>query len=263
MQTLNIIKAGGAILEDPEKLKVFLQSFSELKGNKLLVHGGGREATELGNRLGLEAKMNQGRRITDDKYIDIVTMTYGGLINKRLVAKLQSLGANALGLTGADGNLIQSKKRPVVNGIDYGWVGDPERVNTQLISSLIENGIVPVCAPLTHDGSGHLLNTNADTIASILSTALSPLFEVHLIFAFELSGVLRDVDNPESLIQKINPSTYQQLKESKQIFDGMIPKLDNAFAAISEGVRSVKIINYNAIGNLSDPTFDTFTQIEG
>ena len=263
MEALNIIKAGGAILEDPEKLEVFLKSFSELSGNKLLVHGGGREATELGNKLGLEVKMVQGRRITDDDYIDIVTMTYGGLINKRLVAKLQGLGVNALGLTGADGNLIKSKKRPVTNGIDYGWVGDPESVNTQLISGIIQSGVVPVCAPLTHDGSGHLLNTNADTIASVLSSALSQSFEVHLIFAFELPGVMKDVNEPETLIKKINPTSYQELKESKQIFDGMIPKLDNAFAAIDKGVSSVKIINYQAIGKLSDPMFDSFTQIEG
>jgi acetylglutamate kinase len=263
MKTLNVIKAGGAILEDPKKLEAFLRNFAALDGSKLLVHGGGREATELGNKMGLEAKMIQGRRITDDDYIDIVTMTYAGLINKRLVAKLQALGTNALGLTGADGNLIRSIKRPVTNEIDYGWVGDPLEVNTDLVAKLIETDLVPVCAPLTHDGFGHMLNTNADTIASVLAKALTEYFEVHLIFAFELPGVMKDLTNNDSLIQEITPSSYQQLKEGKQIFDGMIPKLDNAFAAISKGVSSVKIVNYEAIGRLSEPNFNTFTKIVG
>jgi len=258
---LHIIKIGGAVLENAEKRAAFLASFAQLEGNKLLVHGGGRQATDLGEKMGLETRMIEGRRITDDQYIDVVTMVYGGLINKQLVAHLQALGCNALGLTGADGSVITSLKRSIRNGIDYGWVGDPQTVNVELITDLLTFNLTPVFAPLTHDGAGHLLNTNADTIASTLAIALSARFDVQLVYAFELDGVLTDIQQPDSLIHKINPASYEKLKAQGKVTDGMIPKLDNAFTAIAQGVSSVKIVKYTHIGQLHSVDFQHYTHI--
>lgn len=188
-EPLYIIKIGGAVIENPEMKQAFLDGFVALKGKKVLIHGGGRVATEIGNKLGLTANMVEGRRVTDDATIDLVTMVYGGLVNKQMVAQLQALGKNAIGLTGADANLITSSKRPVKNGVDYGWVGDPKSVNDSFAKSLIEEGAIPVIAPLTHDGNGHILNTNADTMAGTMASAMSEHYDVNLILTDRKSVV--------------------------------------------------------------------------
>ena len=261
METLNVVKIGGSVIEDPKKLDQFLESFAALNQNKILVHGGGATATEIGNKLGLEAKKIDGRRITDDDYIDIVTMVYGGLVNKKIIAKLQRYGCMALGLTGADGDYMRSMKREKTNGIDFGWVGDPINTKTYFLHKLIKDGFVPVAAPLTHDGKGHILNTNADTIASTIASALAENYEVNLIYAFELQGVLKDLNDPKSLIKSMDMKSYTTLKKSKVIVDGMIPKLDNAFDAISKGTSNVKIVKFDSIGKLDNPGFNLYTNI--
>jgi acetylglutamate kinase len=261
MKKVQVIKVGGGVLEDAAKRADFLQSFAQLEGPKILVHGGGRAATEWGNKLGVQAQMVDGRRITDDTYIDIVTMVYGGLVNKQLVAALQALGCHAFGLTGADANLILSEKRPVKNGIDFGWVGDPVSVQKDVLIDLLHKGITPVIAPLTHDGKGHLLNTNADTIAMVIAAALQSDYHVQLVYAFELAGVLEDVSNSDSLIRRIDADSFQRLKEDGKVFDGMIPKLENAFKAIRLGVSSVKIVKYDSLSQLDDAAFTAYTHI--
>jgi acetylglutamate kinase len=241
-QTLQIIKIGGNVIDNSEKLYTFLKDFSALPGAKILVHGGGKVATELAKTLGIESKMVDGRRITDIETLRVVTMVYGGLINKNIVAQLQKVNCNAIGLTGADGNFIRAKKRPVKT-IDYGFVGDldEDSVQAKNISNLIEAGFTPVFSALTHDGDGQLLNTNADTIASALAVALAGLYETTLIYCFEKKGVLRDVNDDTTLINQITPEDYMQLKNEEVIFAGMLPKLDNAFAAIRHGVKAVII----------------------
>ena len=248
-QPLNVIKIGGAVIEDPEKQQAFLDGFVALKGPKILVHGGGRIATEIGERLGMEAIMVEGRRVTDDATVDLVTMVYGGLVNKQMTAKLQSLGVNAIGLTGADGSIIRSVKRPVTNGVDYGWVGDPVEVNADFLTKMIEAGGVPVIAPLTHDGAGHILNTNADTIAGTIALAMAEFFDVNLALTFELDGVLADVNDPESLINPFKESFFIEMKESGAIHSGMIPKLENSFKALHSGVKGVRICKYDQINS--------------
>lgn len=239
---LFIIKIGGNIIDNPAALEAFLADFSKINAAKILVHGGGKIATKIGTQLGIESKYVDGRRITDDATIDLVTMVYGGLANKKIVAQLQALGTNAIGLTGADANIIPAKKRPVKT-IDYGWVGDVEPSNIQhpALYFFLENGITPVLAPLTHDGKGHILNTNADTIASSLAVALSAHFTVRLIYCFEKKGVLEDVNDDASVIRKLDRPYYRQLKEEKKLFEGILPKIDNAFAAIDAGVSQVLI----------------------
>lgn len=237
---VNVVKVGGAILEKPDYLKEFLHSFSALKGFKILVHGGGRLATDLAQTMGVETKMIEGRRVTDDEMLEIVTMVYGGLANKSIVAKLQGLGINALGLCGADANLILSHKRPV-EPINYGWVGDVDEVNAQLLFTLLQNGIIPIIAPLTHDQKGNLLNTNADTIAAEVAKAMAKIAPTQLILGFELEGVMLDPKNPNSLIHSITEQEFVKYKSDGIIVDGMIPKLTNAFSAIRSGVKSVKI----------------------
>ena len=236
---IQVIKIGGGILEDATKREAFLQEFATVEGPKVLVHGGGRLATTMADRLGVEQQMIDGRRVTDKETLDIVTMVYGGLVNKQLVASLQTLGINAIGLTGADGSWMKAVKRPIKNGIDYGFVGDVTQVNGSFLRMLIENGYVPVIAPLTFSEDGWLLNTNADTIASSTATSLAP--NSQLTFCFEKAGVLRDAEDDTSVIECITRESYKQLLADGIVSGGMIPKIDNAFAAIEHGVQSVRI----------------------
>lgn len=240
MEKLYVIKIGGNIIDDEEKLQYFLKEFSAVAHKKVLVHGGGKLATRLAADLNIPQQMIDGRRITDAETLKIVTMVYAGYINKNIVASLQSNGRNAIGLTGADGNAILAHKR-ITKNIDYGFVGDIDKVNTVLLKSLLDQDIDIVFAPITHDSKGLLLNTNADTIAQELATALSSLYEVSLIYSFEKAGVLRDANDDATLIRKINPESYTDLKNQQLIFAGMIPKLDNAFAALEKGVAEVII----------------------
>ena len=240
MEQINVIKVGGAVVEQPEYLNELLNQFAALPGHKVLVHGGGRSATRIASQLGIESKMVDGRRITDEAMLGGVTMVYGGLVNKGIVTGLQARKVNAMGLTGADMNLILSHKRPVKT-MDYGWVGDVDRVDGALLSDLIHKGIVPVVAPLTHDGQGHMLNTNADTIAGEVACALAPYFDVTLTMAFEKCGVLMDPDDADSVIPQISLEMYARLKADEVVSGGMIPKLDNAFSAIDRGVKNVII----------------------
>ena len=237
---LSIIKIGGNIIDDEAKLAAFLDVFAAIKGKKILVHGGGKLATKVAEGLGIRQQMVEGRRITDSDTLRVVTMVYAGTINKQIVAQLQALGCPAMGLTGADGNAILSHKR-VHASIDYGFVGDVDTVNTSLLTSLLLLEKVLVFAPITHDGKGQLLNTNADTIAQELARALSAGFDVSLVYSFEKSGVLLDADNDATVINRIGPAYYQELKDKQLIFAGMIPKLDNAFAALRSGVGKVII----------------------
>ncbi len=246
-QSLNIVKVGGAILEDNDSLKAFTDAFAEIKGAKLLIHGGGRSATRFASRLGIETTMVNGRRITDDAMLEVVTMVYGGDVNRRLVASLQSLSCNAIGLTGADLNLVTSRRRPPVDGIDYGNVGDVVSINSKAFKDLLSISAVPVIAPLTHDMNGHLLNTNADTMAGEIASGLAGIFDVTLTFCFEKNGVLSDSTNDDSVIPLIDRQLFARLREEKIVEGGMIPKLDNAFKAIDRGVRQVKIIHYSRI----------------
>jgi acetylglutamate kinase len=242
MKTLNIIKIGGNVIDNSENLYNFLKDFTALDGYKILVHGGGKVATQLAETLGIETQMVDGRRITDIETLRVVTMVYGGLINKNIVAQLQRFGTNAIGLTGADGNFIRTKKRPVKT-IDYGFVGDIDErsVDSEGIGKLLESGFTPAFSAITHDGEGQLLNTNADTIASALAVSLSEQFETTLIYCFEKKGVLMDINDDDSLIRDIDPVRYEELKKQQIIHSGMLPKMDNAFAAIACGVKAVII----------------------
>ena len=251
--SLNIIKVGGAIVENEESLQSLLMSLSSLKGRKILVHGGGKIATEMAARLGVETQMIDGRRITSAEMLKVVTMVYGGLVNKNLVARLQALGVNAIGLTGADLNLIMSVKRPV-QPINFGYVGDIKYVNAKALENLLESGAVPVLAPLTHDKEGSMLNTNADTIAAETAKGLAPYYDVTLVFCFEKRGVLRDADDDDSVIPSLNRSEYEALKSEGVITDGMIPKLDNAFSTVDNGVKEVIITHASSLGNLIQGT---------
>lgn len=240
MEKLTLIKVGGKIVEEPETLQQLLSDFSNIKGNKVLVHGGGRSATKIAAQLGIESKMHNGRRITDAETLKVVTMVYGGLVNKNIVAGLQALGINALGLTGADMNMMRSEKRPVKE-IDFGFVGDVKEVQSEQLAYLIGQGIVPVLAPLTHDGKGNMLNTNADTIAGEAAKALARHFDVTLVYCFEKKGVLRDENDDESVIAGMNEPLFHEYVASGVIQGGMIPKLENSFKAIAAGVKEVLI----------------------
>ena len=248
INNINIVKIGGNIIDDEIKLNQFLQDFAQLSGPKILIHGGGKIATEVAKGLGIEARLVDGRRITDAEMLKVVTMVYGGLVNKNIVAKLQAFNCNAIGLTGADANIIPAQKRPVKT-IDYGFVGDitAEKVQGQNIQLLLDNGFVPVIAPLTHDGHGHLLNTNADTIASTVAVALAQFFATNLTYCFEKKGVLASIEDENSVIPQITQESYQTLKQDGIIVQGMIPKLDNAFEAIKAGVKSVFICHADDI----------------
>ncbi|WP_199501953.1 acetylglutamate kinase [Mucilaginibacter conchicola] len=255
MQALHVIKIGGNVIDNSENLHRFLKDFTALEGHKILVHGGGKVATQISESMGIEAKMIDGRRITDIDTLRVVTMVYAGLINKNVVAQLQRYGANAIGLTGADGNMIHARKRPVKT-IDYGFVGDivENSINPENIAKLLDAGFTPVFCALTHDGEGQLLNTNADTIASAVAVALSEHYETTLVYCFEKKGVLHDINDDDSLIREINPEHYLKLKEEQIIHSGMIPKLDNAFAAISCGVKAVIIGHSDDLGQLKGNT---------
>ena len=246
-EKLTIVKVGGAVVEDEVQLAQLLKDFSAIEGRKVLVHGGGRRATQVASQLGIESKMVNGRRITDADMLGVVTMVYGGLVNKNLVARLQANGVNALGLTGADINVIRSHKRPVKDGIDYGFVGDVDQADGKMLSRLIEEGITPVMAPLTHDGEGHILNTNADTIASETAKALAPYYDVTLIFSFEKKGVLSNPDDDESVIPTITRADFIKYKADGTISGGMLPKIENALSAIDTGVERVIITLATAI----------------
>ena len=246
-QKLTIVKVGGAVVEDELQLSQLLKDFSAIEGRKVLVHGGGRKATKMAERLGIETKMVEGRRITDADMLEVVTMVYGGLVNKNLVAKLQANGVNALGLTGADANAIRSHKRPLKNGVDYGFVGDVDQADGEMLGRLIEAGITPVMAPLTHDGEGHILNTNADTIASETAKALANLYDVTLIFSFEKKGVLRNPDDDDSVIATINHADFENYKADGTISGGMLPKIENALSDVDAGVSKVIITLATAI----------------
>lgn len=263
---VTVIKVGGAVVEDEASLTKLIKQFSQLEGQKVLVHGGGRSATKMAARMGIESRMVCGRRITDDEMLNVVTMVYGGLVNKHIVAMLQANGVNALGLTGADINTIRSHRRPVKeltleDGtrqiVDFGWVGDVDEVNGEALLHLTQASMVPVIAPLTHDGKGHLLNTNADTIASQTACGLAavkdpkdagrPHCEVTLTYCFEKPGVLSNPDDDDSVISLITETSYTQLKADGIVSGGMIPKLDNAFAALRQGVSRVIITSANDI----------------
>lgn len=240
-EKITIVKVGGAVVEDEAQLSQLLKDFSAIEGRKVLVHGGGRKATKVAESLGIESKMIDGRRITDAEMLSVVTMVYGGLVNKNLVARLQANGVNALGLTGADIDVIRSHKRPLKDGVDFGFVGDVDKANGKMLSHLIEEGITPVMAPLTHDGYGHLLNTNADTIASETAKALAPYYDVTLIFCFEKKGVLSNPNDDESVIPVITRANFIIYKADGTISGGMLPKIENALSAIDAGVGKVII----------------------
>lgn len=241
-EKLSIVKIGGNIIEDETSLNAFLQLFSNIEGKKILVHGGGKRATHIASKLGIASKMIDGRRITDKETLEVITMVYGGLVNKNIVAKLQALQTNAIGLTGADINSIQSDKRPIKE-IDFGFVGDVKQVNSKGINTLIEADFTPVFCAITHDKNGQLLNTNADTIASSVAIGMSSIYKTSIYYCFELHGVLEDFNDKSSVITHINTKSYQQLLKDKIISDGMLPKLENSFNALQNGVYQVHIGN--------------------
>ncbi len=245
---VTIVKIGGNIIDDASELKQFLSDFTKIEGYKILVHGGGKSATKVAKSIGLVPQMIDGRRITDAPMLEVVVMIYAGQINKDIVAQLQANDCNAIGFSGADGNLIQSEKRnhPTIN---YGFVGDVQKVNTALLQTLISSGIVPVFCAITHDKKGQLLNTNADTIASELAIALSAIFEVTLNYCFEKPGVLYDAEDDSSVIEKMNEELYTMLKADKAIHSGMIPKLDNCFNSLSKGVQKIRIGHHSMLQN--------------
>ena len=240
---LLVVKIGGNVIDDPILLAQFLDSFAALPAPKVLIHGGGKLATKLAQQLGLTVQMHQGRRLTDQPMLDVAVMVYGGLVNKNLVAGLQARQCPALGLTGADLDLIRSVRRPVRDGVDYGLVGDVQAVNAPALSDLIDKGFVPILAPLTHDGAGQLLNTNADTIASEIAVAMASHYATSLLFCFEKKGVLTDATDDDSVLAHLNPHDYARYLADGTISGGMIPKLANAFAAIGRGVREVFIFH--------------------
>lgn len=258
MKKLSVIKIGGNVIDNSEKLHQFLLDFTALPGDKILIHGGGKIATELGDSLGVTAKMVEGRRITDIDTLRIVTMVYAGLINKNMVAQLQAKGSNAIGLTGADGNVIRAVKRPVKE-IDYGFVGDLDAasVSSSALDSLLKAGLVPVLCAITHDGDSQLLNTNADTIASAVAVAMSGLYETSLIYCFEKRGVMKDVDDDDSLVQEIRMDEFEGLKAEGIVSGGMIPKLHNAFEAIKSGVSAVYIGKADELSEIDRQNFGT------
>ncbi len=260
---LFVIKIGGNVVDDAAALESFLQKFAAIDAHKILIHGGGKIATSIGKKLGIEPEYVNGRRITDAATIDLVTMVYGGLINKKLVASLQSMHCNAIGLTGADANIIPAVKRPVAE-IDFGFVGDIDssQVAVGSLQLFLDNNLVPVIAPLTHDGNGQILNTNADTIASALAVALSKYYHVRLIYCFEKKGVLENIEDEKSVINLINKEKYQKLLQDKKLADGILPKIENAFTAINSGVQEVLIGDANdLLQNITEHTTGTLIKL--
>lgn len=246
MEKLTLVKIGGNIIDDENALTDFLTLFQQLPEKKILVHGGGKIATELSKKMGLNPEMVKGRRVTDAEMLKVVTMVYAGLTNKTIIAKLQGLNCNALGLTGADGNVIVAEKRPVTD-VDFGFVGDitEANVNTDFLASILNQNMVPVFSAITHDGQGQLFNTNADTIASTIAVALASTYDVRLIYSFEKKGVLKDINDENSIISSINEANFNSFVEQKIIADGMIPKISNALQAVEKGVAQVIIKNAN------------------
>ena len=257
MEKLSIIKIGGNIIEDDTSLNTFLKLFANLEGKKILVHGGGKKATHVASKLGIESKMINGRRITDAETLEVITMVYGGLVNKNIVAKLQSLNIDAIGLTGADINSIKSEKRPIKE-VDFGFVGDVKKVASDSINKLIKAEFTPVFCAITHNGNGQLLNTNADTITSTIAVGMSKIYETSIYYCFELNGVLRDFNDKTSVVKLINSKTYKKLLADKIITDGMIPKIDNCFDALNNGVSRVNIGNTSMLTKEND-NFTTIT----
>ena len=266
-EQITVVKVGGAVVEDPEQLAMLLENFSAIKGKKVLVHGGGRRATKVASQLGIESHMVGGRRITDEEMLSVVTMVYGGLVNKNLVARLQAKGVNALGLTGADMDVIRSHKRPLksvkmddgtTQMVDFGYVGDVDYADGARFAALLDSGITPVVAPLTHDGEGNMLNTNADTMASTVAKALAERYDVTLIFSFEKKGVLSNPDDDDSVIPVITRALYNKYVSDGTISGGMMPKIENALEAVESGVKRVIITLAAAI---SDDTQGTTIQI--
>ncbi len=243
-ENLYIIKIGGNVIDDDAALDSFLKDFSSISGKKILVHGGGKIATSIGDKLGIQSRYIDGRRITDSETIGLVTMVYGGLVNKKIVAQLQAFNCFAIGLTGVDANVLPAIKRPVEE-IDYGWVGDitADDINPGTWEIFLKNGLVPVLAPLTHDSNGHILNTNADTMSAVLSIALSKLYDVKLIYCFEKNGIMENVDDENSVLPNLNVNLYQKLKKEKKMYAGILPKIDNAFFAAGKGVTEIIIGN--------------------
>jgi acetylglutamate kinase len=256
MEKLFVIKIGGNVIDDEKSLKTFLTTFASINAKKILIHGGGKIATTIGEQLNIKSNYIAGRRITDAATIDLVTMVYGGLINKKIVAQLQALQCNAIGLSGADANIISAAKRPITNqGIDFGYVGDidEKKINIQNFRTLLNASFVPVIAPLTHDGEGQLLNTNADTIASSISISLSTIYDIRLIYCFEKMGVLQNINDESSSIKILTKQIYQQFKNQNILYDGILPKIDNAFNAIQNGVKEVLIGHSNdLLKNISE-----------
>lgn len=244
---ITVVKVGGAVVEDDAQLSQLLTDFKGIEGNKVLVHGGGRRATKIAAQLGIESRMVNGRRITDADMLQVVTMVYGGLVNKNIVARLQAEGVNALGLTGADMNIIRSHKRPLKDGVDFGFVGDVDKADGAMLRTLIEAGVTPVMAPLTHDGKGNILNTNADTIAAETAKALAGHYDVTLIYSFEKKGVLANPDDDDSVIDVITHEDFERYKADGTIAGGMIPKIENALSAVDAGVSRVIITLATAI----------------
>ncbi len=248
MTTLTILKIGGKVLDHPKQFEQLLHTFITIPGEKILVHGGGKQADVLLKKLGVEPRMAEGRRITDKATLEVVTMVYAGQLNKHIVSQLQAKGCNAIGLTGADGNLVLAKKRPVKT-IDYGFAGDIESVNAPVLLSLLRAGLIPVCCAITHDGAGQLLNTNADTIAATIAAALSPRYQLSLWYCFEKQGVLLDATNDDSLLSSLSWQDYQNYRQNQQIHGGMIPKLDNAFRSLQQGVNDIRIGNPQSLAD--------------
>lgn len=257
MEKLSIIKIGGNIIEDENSLNAFLKLFSNLEGKKILVHGGGKRATSVASKLGIESKLVNGRRITDKETLEVITMVYGGLVNKNIVAKLQALDIDAIGLTGADINSIKSEKRPVKE-VDFGFVGDVKEIASNSIDKLMKADFTPVFCAITHDGNGQLLNTNADTIASKIAVGMSEIYETSVYYCFELNGVLKDFNDKNSVVKSINSNSYKELLDAKIITDGMIPKIDNCFDALNNGVSKVHIGNTSMLTKEND-NFTTIT----
>ena len=256
-EKLSIVKIGGNIIEDDASLNAFLKLFSNLEGKKILVHGGGKRATHMASKLGIESKMINGRRITDAETLEVITMVYGGLVNKNVVAKLQALNTNAIGLTGADIDSIKSDKRPVKE-IDFGFVGDVKAVAHNSIDKLIQADFTPVFCAITHDGNGQLLNTNADTITSQVAVGMSNIYETSIYYCFELNGVLRDINNKNSVVKQIDSKLYKELLEQGIIADGMLPKLENCFDALKNGVKNINMGNTSMLTQEND-NFTTIT----
>jgi len=256
-EKLSIVKIGGNIIEDSNSLLTFLKLFSNLKGKKILVHGGGKRATQVASKLGIESKMINGRRITDAETLEVITMVYGGLVNKNIVAKLQALSIDAIGLTGADINSIQSDIRPVKD-INYGYVGDVKKIESNSIDKLIKSDFTPIFCAITHDGNGQLLNTNADTIANKIASGMSDKYEISIYYCFELNGVLKDINDENSVIKHLNFDSYNNLLKDGIIADGMLPKLYNCFDALKNGVSKIYLGNTSIFSKEND-NFTTIT----